>query len=293
MSASRPNIAVLGTGSMGAPIARNLLAAGFPVTVWNRTRARAEALADDGAVIASAPAEAAEHAEVLLTMLADGDAVREAMEGPRGALATLRRGAIWIQMATVGLDWIERLAALALEHEVELVDAPVSGSVGPATEGTLVVLASGPTGLQPVVGPVFDAIGSQTLWAGPAGYGTRLKLVFNNWLVSQVEALAETVALAEAFGLDAGDFIETMGRGPLGSPYAVAKGREMITGELAPGFALKLAYKDAALALAGARGFGVTLAVTEALEPRWREAIADGHGDADVAAVIDVARRKP
>jgi 3-hydroxyisobutyrate dehydrogenase len=152
------------------------------------------------------------------------------------------------------------------------------------------VLASGPTGLRPLVEPVFDAIASRVLWAGPAGYGTRLKLVFNNWLVAQVEALAETVALAEAFELDVGEFVETMGQGPLGSPYAVAKGREMITGELAPGFALKLAYKDAALALDAAHTFGVTLALTEALAPRWRDAIADGHAEEDVAAVIAVAR---
>lgn len=114
--------------------------------------------------------------------------------------------------------------------------------------------------------------------------------MFNIWLVSQVEALAETVALAEVFGLDAGEFVETMGQGPLGSPYAVAKGREMVTGELAPGFALRLAYKDAALALEAAAKFDVDLPLTEAFAPRWREAMAEGHADEDVAAVIAVAR---
>lgn len=114
--------------------------------------------------------------------------------------------------------------------------------------------------------------------------------MFNNWLVSQVEALAETVALAEAFGLDAGEFVEVMGQGPLGSSYALAKGHEMITGELAPGFPLRLAYKDALLALEAAAKFEVDLPLTEALAPRWREAIAEGHADEDVAAVIAVAR---
>jgi 3-hydroxyisobutyrate dehydrogenase len=275
---------------MGAPIARNLLAAGFPVTVWNRTRARAEALTGDGAVIASTPAAAAADADFVLTMLADGEVVREAMAGPDGALSGLRRGAVWIQMATVGLAWTERLGELAAQHGIEFVDAPVSGSVGPATDGTLVVLASGPTGLPPAIESIFAAIGKQTLWAGPAGSGTRLKLVYNNWLVSQVEALAETVALAEAFGVDAGEFVEAMGHGPLGSPYALAKGREMVSGELAPGFALRLAYKDAALALEAAARFDVDLPLTEALAPRWREAVAEGHGDEDVAAVIAVAR---
>lgn len=290
MSAAKPTVAVLGTGSMGAPIARNVLAAGFPVNAWNRTTARAEELADDGAVIASSPAAAVEDADIVLTMLADGEVVQQAMDGPDGALAALRRGAVWIQMATVGLTWTERLGELAVQNGIDFVDAPVSGSVGPATEGTLVVLASGPAGLPPAIESIFGAIGKQTLWTGPAGNGTRLKLVFNNWLVSQVEALAETVALAEAFGLDAGDFVEAMGQGPLGSAYALAKGREMITGELAPGFALKLAYKDASLALEAAAQLEVDLPMTEALAPRWRQAIAEGHADEDVAAVIAVAR---
>jgi 3-hydroxyisobutyrate dehydrogenase len=290
MSAAKPTIAVLGTGSMGAPIARNLLTAGFPVVVWNRTRARAEPLAGEGAVIASSPAAAVEDADIVLTMLADGEVVEEAMDGPEGAMTALKRDAVWIQMATVGIAWTERLAGLAAQHGIVFVDAPVSGSVGPATDGTLVVLASGPTGLPTPIESIFGAIGKETLWAGAAGSGTRLKLVFNNWLVSQVEALAETVALAEAFGLDAGDFVETMGRGPLGSSYALAKGREMVTGELAPGFALRLAYKDAALALEAAAEFEVDLPLTEALAPRWRDAMEKGHADEDVAAVIAVAR---
>src|SRR2546426_664738 len=178
--ASRPAIAVLGTGRMGAPIARNLLAAGFEVSVWNRTAERAAPLAADGARQSSSPAEAAEGADLTLTMLADGDAVNDAMTGPEGALASLRPGSAWIQMATIGDEWTARLAALATENKLEFVDAPVSGSDGPAREGQLIVLASGPEGTRARVQPIFDAIGRKTLWLGPAGNGTRLKLAFKD-----------------------------------------------------------------------------------------------------------------
>jgi 3-hydroxyisobutyrate dehydrogenase len=286
---SRPAIAVLGTGRMGAPIARNLLAAGFEVSVWNRTANRAAPLAADGARLATSPAEAAKGADVVLTMLTDGDAVVDAMTGREGALASLRPGSAWIQMATIGDEWTGRLATLADEHRLEFVDAPVSGSDGPARDAELVVLASGPERVRARLQPLFDAIGRKTLWLGRAGSGTRLKLVLNNWLASQVEAVAETIALTEALGVDPHLFVETIADGPLGSPYAVAKARAALAGEFAPGFALRLAYKDVGLALDAAREQHLELPITDALMPRWQAAIADGHADEDVSAVIAVA----
>jgi len=271
---------------MGAPIAHNLLAAGFEVSVWNRTAERAAPLVADGARLASSPVEAADGVDVVLTMLADGDAVYHAMIGRDGALASLRPGSVWIQLATIGDEWTERLATLASGHSVEFVDAPVSGSDGPAREGKLVVLASGLDAVRARVQPVFDAIGSKTLWLGPAGNGSRLKLVLNNWLASQVEAVAETIALTEALGVDPQLFIDTIDEGPLGSPYAVAKARAMVAGEFTPGFALRLAYKDVGLALDAAREQELELPVSSATAERWRGAIADGHADEDVSVVI-------
>jgi 3-hydroxyisobutyrate dehydrogenase len=286
-SPGRGTVAVLGTGRMGAPIARNLLAAGFAVSVWNRTMARAAPLADAGARLAPSPAEAAKDADVVLTMLADGAAVEQAMNGSGGALEALPPDSVWIQMATVGVDWIGRLLALAAEHGVEFVDAPVSGSDGPAREGKLVVLASGPDQARDRVQAIFDTIGSQTLWLGPTGQGTRMKLVLNNWLVAQVEAVAETLALSQALGLDPHLFAEAIDGAPLGSPYAVTKARAMISGDYRPGFALGLAFKDARLALDAAQALGVGLPLTAALAPRWRQAIADGHADDDVSSVFE------
>jgi 3-hydroxyisobutyrate dehydrogenase len=286
---ARPAIAVLGTGRMGAPIARNLLAAGFEVSVWNRTADRAAPLAADGARQSSSPAKAAEGAEMTLTMLADGDAVNDAMTGPEGALASLRPGSVWIQMATIGDEWTQRLAALAAKKNVEFVDAPVSGSDGPAREGQLMVLASGPEDTRAQVQPIFDAIGRKTLWLGPAGNGTRLKLVLNDWLASLTEGVAETIALTGALGLDPQLFLEAIEDGPLGSPYAVAKARAALAGEFVPGFALRLAFKDVGLALDAARERDLELPITEAISRRWQQAIADGHADEDVSAVIAVA----
>jgi len=288
MTSRHHEIAVLGTGRMGAPIARNLLAAGFEVAVWNRTPGRARELAGAGARLAASPADAAGSADVVLTMLADGDAVDHAMTGPEGAVSALRPGSVWIQMATVGVDWTERFSALAHDHGVEFVDAPVSGSDGPARDAQLVVLASGTDAVHPRVQPLFDAIARRTLWLGPAGNGTRLKLVLNTWLASMAEAMAETLAFTEALGLEQGLFLDALAGGPLEAPWATSKGRAMLAREFTPGFALRLAFKDARLALEAGREYGLELPLTDALARRWELAIPR-HGDDDIASVINAA----
>jgi 3-hydroxyisobutyrate dehydrogenase len=287
-AAEKPTVAVLGTGRMGAPIARNLLRAGFGVTVWNRTPRRAQKLVEAGARLAASPADAAGSADVVLTMLADGDAVRHAMVGPGGVMSGVRPGSVWIQMATVGVGWTGRFVALAGDHGLEFVDAPVSGSDGPARDAQLVVLASGSEEARRRVQPLFDAIGRRTLWLGPAGSGTRLKLVLNNWLASITEATAETLALTGALGLDQGLFLDAIAGGPLEAPYAVAKGRAMLAGEFTPGFALHLALKDVRLALDASREHGLELPLSDALARRWELAMPI-HADDDLAAVIDAA----
>ena len=288
MATRHHDIAVLGTGRMGAPIARNLLAAGFGVAVWNRTPGRARELAGAGARLAASPADAALSAGVVLTMLADGDAVAHAMTGSHGAVSALRPGAVWIQMATVGVDWTARFSALARDHGVEFVDAPVSGSDGAARDAQLVVLASGTDAVHPRVQPLFDAIARRTLWLGPAGDGTRLKLVLNTWLVSLAEAMAETLAFTGALGLEQELFLEAIAGGPLEAPWATGKGRAMLAREFTPGFALRLALKDAHLAVEAGREYGLELPLTDALAQRWEPAIP-AHGDDDIASVIDAA----
>jgi 3-hydroxyisobutyrate dehydrogenase len=298
--AGKPTIAMFGAGRMGTPIARNLLRAGFPVRVWNRTIEKARQLEGDGAHVATTPAAAATGADVLVTMLADGPATESAVAGDDGAFRGLHRGAIWVQMGTIGVEWTERLAAQAAGHSVVFVDAPVSGSDGPAREGKLVILAAGGADdgsdgstqaeLRATLEPIFSAIGRRTVWLGAVGEGSALKLVLNAWLADLTQATAEAVTFSEALGLDPRIVIDTLADLPLGSPYATMKAKAMIAHEFAPGFALRHASKDVKLAESAATARGMSLPLLAAVDEHWSEAIAKGHGDEDVAAVVELGR---
>jgi 3-hydroxyisobutyrate dehydrogenase len=282
-------VAVLGTGTMGAPMARNLLRAGFEVRVWNRTPAKAQELAADGAEIAPVPAVAAAGADVVITMLANGAAAEQVMTGQDGVLPALGPHAVWVQMSTVGVDWTNRLAAIAARYGATFVDAPVSGSSQPAEDGQLVIIASGAGQARSRLEPVFDVLGRQTLWLQRPGDGSRLKLALNNWLAVLAEGMAESLALASAVGLDPHLFISTVAGGPLGSAYATAKGNAMLDADFVPGFPLRHAAKDATLAADAAQREGVELPLTRALLHRWQRAIERGHGADDVASIFAVS----
>ena len=279
-----PVVAFLGTGRMGGPMAANLARAGYTVRVWDRTPSRAAALVKDGATAAATSAEAIRGAGILVTMLADGPATDQALRGPDGYL-DIGPGLIWIQMATVGMDWTQRFVNTATRYQMSFFDAPVSGSQGPAQAGELTILASGPHWLREAVDPVFAALGRTTAWLGPAGNGTRAKLVLNNWLADLTEMTAETLSFARQLDLDPAAIVDLLDSTPLGSPYAVQKARTMLAGDFTPAFALKHALKDAEFAAQAAQANGATLTLTGALLPRWRDAVASGHADDDLAAV--------
>jgi 3-hydroxyisobutyrate dehydrogenase len=271
-------VAVLGTGTMGAPMARNLVAAGLDVRVWNRTLEKAQAL--EGATAFEKVAEAVRGAEIVLTILSDGSAVEE-------TVAELDFGdAIWLQMSTVGIVATERLMEIAQGAGVPFVDAPVVGTKQPAEKGELTVLASGPREARSLAQPVFEAVGARTIELGEAGEGTKLKLVINSWLVSLVETLAETIAFSEAIGVDPERFLETIEGGPLGPAYAQLKGKMMIARKFDPSFSLALARKDAGLVLEAAQRHGFDAALVDVVARKMDEAIAAGHGDEDMAATF-------
>ena len=274
-------VAVLGTGTMGAPMARNLLAAGHAVRVWNRNAERAAPLADDGATVWRSPAEAAAGATHLLTMLWDLESVVEVV---RDALPALPAGAVWIQATTVGLEGSRALSALAAEHGVRYIDAPVLGTKAPAEQGTLVVLATGDDDVRLQVAPVLDAVGRRTIWVDGELGATKLKLVVNAWVLALIGAIAESVALATRVGVDPGLFLDAIKGGPTDTPYAQIKGAAMMARDFTPAFSLKGALKDAGLVLDAAREAGVEMAVTEAVRGQMSIAVADGHGDQDMAA---------
>ena len=277
-------VAFLGTGRMGAAMAANLARAGFAVRAWDRTASQAAALIEQGATVAASPAEAIRGAGILITMLADGPATDQVLRGPDGQL-DIPPGLIWILMATVGMDWTQRFVNTSTRYQASFFDAPVSGSQGPAQAGELTILASGPQWLREAVDPVFAALGRATAWLGPAGHGTRAKLVLNNWLADLTEMTAETLAFARHLDLDPAAIVDLLDSTPLGSPYAVQKARTMLAGDFAPGFALKHALKDADLAAQAAQASGAELSLTSALLPRWRDTAASGHADDDLSAV--------
>jgi 3-hydroxyisobutyrate dehydrogenase len=271
-----PRVALLGTGIMGRGMARNIVKAGIPLTVWNRSPEKA---ADLGADVAQSPREAVEGAGVVVTILSDAAVVEAVVRE-----AAPERGTIWLQQATVGVEGCERLAAVADELGLVYVDAPVLGTKGPAEAGQLTVLASGPDDARATVQPVLDAIGAKTVWLGPAGQGSRLKLVANSWVLTVTEGVAEALVLAKALGLDPQLFLDVVKGGALDSPYVQLKGGAMLAGDLEPQFPLWGAAKDARLIQEAGRAAGVDLAVIEAARRHFERALADGHGDLDMAA---------
>lgn len=271
-------VAVLGTGIMGAAMARNIAGAGHDVTVWNRTRATAEGV---GLPVAGSPGEAVDRAEAVLTMLADGDAVLSTMNG-----VPLSDDQAWWQASTVGIEATERLARGA-----GFVDGPVLGTRQPAEQGQLTILASGPAAAKERLAPLFEATGAHTFDLGEEiGQATRMKLVLNAWLVALIEGLAESVALAEGLGVDPRGFLEIIDGGPMGPPYAKLKGTAMIERSYEPAFSLKLAAKDAGLVAAAAERVGLELPLAPLVRAQMEKAIAAGHGDEDMAAAVEASR---
>ncbi|MFF7365210.1 NAD(P)-binding domain-containing protein [Streptomyces sp. NPDC008125] len=278
-------VSVLGTGIMGAAMARNLARAGHSVQVWNRTRDKAEPLARDGARIADTPAEAVDGADVVLTMLYDGAAVAEVM---RQAVPALRSGTAWVQSTTVGVDAVEALAAFADEHGLVFFDAPVLGTRQPAEAGQLLVLAAGPAQQRAAVAPVLDAVGARTVWTGGSGAdggATRLKLVANSWVIAATTATGESLALAKALGVNPQDFFDAIAGGPLDMGYLRAKAGLILDDGLEPAsFAVTTAEKDARLIVEAGQRYGVRLDGAAASADRFARAAAQGHGHEDMAA---------
>ncbi|HEU4567298.1 MAG TPA: NAD(P)-dependent oxidoreductase [Marmoricola sp.] len=280
--------AVLGTGIMGAAMARNLARSGLQVRAWNRTAARAEPLAEDGIEVAGSAAEAVAGADAVVTMLRDAEAVTATMAPLLDDLG----GALWLQMSTIGLPGTARAQEMAESAGVAFLDAPVLGTRAPAEQGTLVVLAAGDPALRQRAEPVLDAVGSRTMWvADRPGPASALKLVVNSWVATLNAGVGQAIALASALDLDPQLFLEAIGGGPTDTPYAHAKGALMMCGEYPTAFALDGVVKDVGLMLeaATARDFGTTL--LDALREVYAAASANGLGSADMAAVHEQFRR--
>lgn len=281
-------IGFIGAGIMGSAMAKNLVEAGHKVRIWNRTRAKAEAIAGQGATIADTPREAAHQADVLITMVADTEAVEAVVTGEDGALAGLGDG-VWLQMSTVGVSGIERCAAWAAAADAMLVDALVLGTKKPAEDGTLTVLAAGPDAVRQTLAPVLEAVGKRTIWCGDVGQATRLKLVANTWVLGLLGALAETIALAEALEVSPRRFLDAIENGPLDCGYAHIKGGMMLREAFPPAFPLEHALKDARLICEAAARQELELKMMEAMVDYFVAAEGE-HRAEDMAAVFEAVR---
>jgi 3-hydroxyisobutyrate dehydrogenase len=242
-------------------------------------------------VVAETPAEAALRAAVVVTMVTDTDAVMSIAQD-QGMLRTLAPGSIWVQMSTIGVRGIERVVALVDRErpDVIVVDAPVSGSKGPAEQGQLTIFASGPDDARAAVTPLFAALGQRTLWVGPAGAGTRLKLVNNTWLALSAEAVASSVALGRRLGLRTETLVDALADSPLVSGWQEAKLQRVLDGDFSAQFALSLALKDVRLALEAAGDD--RFAVLGSLADEWQRAVDDGLGDQDLTVVTRALERR-
>jgi 3-hydroxyisobutyrate dehydrogenase len=272
-------VALLGTGIMGSAMARRLIGAGLRTTVWDRSPQATTPLTEAGALAAPSARDAVRDARVVITMLPTA-AVVDSVVLNGAVVEAFAEGAVWVQMGTIGVEaTIETGAQLAKTRpDVLFVDAPVSGSKGPAETGQLLILASART----ITEPAFAAIGRKTLWLGAAGQGSRMKLVVNSYMSTLIEGVAEALELASRLRIDPADLAAAIEGGPLDAPIADAKLHKMESGDFAPEFPLEWALKDVDLAITAAGDDRLPL--LEALSRQWHAAVEAGHGREDVSA---------
>ncbi len=273
---------LLGVGLMGSAMAARMVDQGIEVLAWDRSAEHVRALA--GVEVADTPGAVVVGTPTVITMLPTAEVVLAVVEP---LLASWPDGTIWVQMSSVGASEADHLSEIAEQHGVTLVDAPVSGSTRPALEGRLTILASGRDSARQQLAPVFAALGQKVMWVGPAGMGSRLKLAANHWMIASITALAETMHLCEAMGLDQQELARLLDGGPLGSPYVIEKLGEMRRHEYPAGFPVRLALKDLELVHEVQASAGIHMPVLEAALDRF-QAAAETLGDEDAAAVYEV-----
>jgi 3-hydroxyisobutyrate dehydrogenase len=288
----KPRVSFLGLGIMGTGMARRLLAAGFPLTVYNRNAAKAAPLVAEGAKLAPSPRAAAADAEIVVTMVSDDDASRALWLGPEGVLAGAPRSALLIEASTLTVRWVEELAKAVAAHGNEFLDAPVTGSKNAAAGGELNFFVGGTAANLEKARPVLAAMSRSITLVGPTGSGARIKLI-NNFLSGvQAASLAEAMAMIERSGLNRTQALEIVNGGAPGSPILKLLSGRMTAPDYTTNFPLRLMGKDLAYAIEEAGRSGVHLATATAALAVFQNAIAHGHGDKDMSAVAEPFRKR-
>jgi 3-hydroxyisobutyrate dehydrogenase len=277
------NVTILGAGGMGSAMAERLSETGHQVTIWDRDPEHTSRATGDGVTAAADAASAVADAPVVITMVTNGEAVHAIAEQ---MLPAMRPDAVWVQASTVGAEWTDRLRALADSHGRTMLDAPVSGSTGPARNGTLSWLVAGSATAMETARPVLEALGERVLVVGTKGEGNRLKLIVNTWMTAATVAMADSLAACDTLGVARSALLEVLAGGPLAMPYALQKAQLMTNRDFTPGFPVELALKDIRLA---EQAEGLQPPLSHVVEQRLQRAVDAGHARDDVAAVAATA----
>src|ERR1700723_1407401 len=282
----KPTVGLIGLGLMGGPMGQNLLRAGFPVVLWNRTKAKADDLVREGARLAADPRAVAGEADVLITIVSDPPALEEVLFGARGAIDALRPGSTLVDSSTVSPELARQIAAACAERGVDFLDAPVTGGTWGAKKGELVFMIGGKAEVLERVKPVLEAVGKKFLLLGPNGAGQTVKLGMNLLLALQVDAFAEALALVTAGGVPAEKLMEVLQSSMARSGVLDVKAPMMVKGEFPASFSLRLMHKDMRLALELARNKGVNLPCGTAAYATYSAVMDSSKDDPDFSAVV-------
>jgi 3-hydroxyisobutyrate dehydrogenase-like beta-hydroxyacid dehydrogenase len=293
---SKARIGVIGLGLMGRPMAMNLLKAGHPVTVWNRTASRADELVSAGATLAKSPREVAAAADVLITMVSDPPALEDVLWGADGnkdaaAFPALKPGSTYIDSSTVSPVLARKIAAACHERGVKFLDAPVTGGDWGAKKGELVFMVGGDAETLKAMEPIIGVMGKRWFHLGPNGAGQTIKLAMNLILALQVDALAEALALVTRAGLKGESLVEVMQSSMARSGVLDVKAPNLLKGEYTPSFPLRLMHKDLSLALDLANQIGVALPATAAARETYNYVKGASKEDLDYSAVMKFWQR--
>jgi 3-hydroxyisobutyrate dehydrogenase-like beta-hydroxyacid dehydrogenase len=282
------SIAFLGLGIMGSRMAARLLAAGFSLRVWNRTKGPAETLRAQGAVSAATPAEAAGGADVVITMLGDPASVKDVALGAGGVVEALHPGQVYVDMTTVDPATATGIDCACRRRGVSFVEAPVTGSKLAAAKGELVLMVGGPAAVIRALDPVFSPLAKRVVYMGDVGAGSTMKLVNNLAIAGSMLALFEALTLGRQAGLADDRMIDVLSHSALASPLLALKARAVSAHDFEPHFAFKHMAKDIRLAVAEAKGHGIRLALAELLDSLFATGLERGYDDEDFAALIKV-----
>jgi 3-hydroxyisobutyrate dehydrogenase len=286
---SKTNVAILGLGIMGSGMANRLLAANFPLAVYNRTREKCIPFSDAGAFVASSPREAASRSQIVISMVGDDAASRDIWLGESGALLGASPDSILIECSTLSGEWIDELASQASARGCRFLDAPVTGTKPHAASGELVFLAGGSQEALDVARPVLSVLGRDVLHLGPVGSGARMKLINNFVCGVQAASFAEALTMIDAGGLDRPTAISILTGGAPGSGIVKRIADRMASNDFTPNFALHWMAKDLSYALRNAADKGIQLQTAAAALSVFQQAIAEGHGEEDFSAVSKTA----